>query len=365
MGFMCNFPQLVVCIFFLFAVPSRSQDVDILNPTSFVPGLGDDDSDVRTVLPLLPLITGNLPLAAGVSCVAPPSKNGSVSASHDDLRIDEQIYGHSNKVFDIVPFPCDSVVRSSSRWRVSFKTNSKLWVQVEDRWYFWLIIGLLAAFFIVLTFFTVRGFRRWHRHKKLMAAEAALPGNIELGHGGPPPGPDAIEQGPYRVSIDVPTKEMSARKSTLGQISLLDEMPSTGSNTANAVDAKDLQRRVVYKDRAHHRRGSSFGAWSSQGSAEHGQLRLHSESSGKVSQGGERGVDGIGWERNRAGGIHGGSGLWQQRSLPSELPSQAEGDEEGLAETGEHKQGGGGGSGGSKNNFTKNEDEKDAVVPLV
>ena len=44
--------------------------------------------------------------------------------------------------------------------------------QIQDRWWFWLIIGLIAALLIVLGFFSWRGVRRWKRYiKKKLAAQ--------------------------------------------------------------------------------------------------------------------------------------------------------------------------------------------------
>lgn len=37
---------------------------------------------------------------------------------------------------------------------------------VEHRWWFWVVIGIIASFFIVAVFFTWRGFQRYRNHKK-------------------------------------------------------------------------------------------------------------------------------------------------------------------------------------------------------
>ncbi|GAB4815938.1 hypothetical protein N2152v2_002984 [Parachlorella kessleri] len=38
--------------------------------------------------------------------------------------------------------------------------------KVVHKWWFWLIIGIIACFFIVATFFVWRGFRNYRRYKK-------------------------------------------------------------------------------------------------------------------------------------------------------------------------------------------------------
>uniref|UniRef100_A0A7S1CUN6 Uncharacterized protein n=1 Tax=Picochlorum oklahomense TaxID=249345 RepID=A0A7S1CUN6_9CHLO len=37
---------------------------------------------------------------------------------------------------------------------------------LEHRWWFWVVIGIIASFFIVAVFFTWRGFRRYRLHQK-------------------------------------------------------------------------------------------------------------------------------------------------------------------------------------------------------
>ena len=45
--------------------------------------------------------------------------------------------------------------------------------QITQRWWFWLIIGLLAAFFIVLAFFAWRGFSQYKKLKRMRAEVGA------------------------------------------------------------------------------------------------------------------------------------------------------------------------------------------------
>ena len=40
------------------------------------------------------------------------------------------------------------------------------WMQIEHIWWFWLVIGLVSAIFITLSFFTVRGCINYRRYKK-------------------------------------------------------------------------------------------------------------------------------------------------------------------------------------------------------
>jgi len=54
--------------------------------------------------------------------------------------------------------------------------------QFKDRWTFWLVISIIISFFIVLVYFTWRGFRNYKRAKKETAMSAAA--------GPPPVGPD-------------------------------------------------------------------------------------------------------------------------------------------------------------------------------
>jgi hypothetical protein len=42
-------------------------------------------------------------------------------------------------------------------------------IQVTNRWWFWLIIGLLAAFFIVMSYFAWRGVRHWRAYRACKA----------------------------------------------------------------------------------------------------------------------------------------------------------------------------------------------------
>jgi hypothetical protein len=42
--------------------------------------------------------------------------------------------------------------------------------EIQHRWWFWLIIGFIAALFIVLGFFTFRGVDHWRAHKKKAAS---------------------------------------------------------------------------------------------------------------------------------------------------------------------------------------------------
>lgn len=64
-------------------------------------------------------------------------------------------------------------------------------LQVVDRWWFWVIVGFVCAFSIVLAFFTWRGFRRWNAQKACReAAEAkAAEGKVE----GPPAGGPRVQ----------------------------------------------------------------------------------------------------------------------------------------------------------------------------
>lgn len=57
-------------------------------------------------------------------------------------------------------------------------------LQIEHKWYFWLIIGIIASFLIVVISFALRGYKRWQRNKKKwadVAAETENSSDIENG----------------------------------------------------------------------------------------------------------------------------------------------------------------------------------------
>ena len=64
--------------------------------------------------------------------------------------------------------------------------------QLQDDWWFWLIIGLLCALLVVLVFFSVRGFILWRRHKKAVQQEQAQAAALELAEEGKEPAEAAV-----------------------------------------------------------------------------------------------------------------------------------------------------------------------------
>lgn len=46
--------------------------------------------------------------------------------------------------------------------------SSSTALQLDDRWWFWVIIGIIAAFFVVAVAFVIRGFRMYKRYKAIV-----------------------------------------------------------------------------------------------------------------------------------------------------------------------------------------------------
>lgn len=118
----------------------------------------------------------------------------------------------------------------------------------EDRWWFWVIIGIIAAFFVVSLFFTVRGFLRYRMLKKQEERdESRLPEHY--GHMGRRISSDYIHSihddavGTVKVRDDPTHRDILRRCAILSPGNTLGAMvPDHGSAS---LDATRLHEQIV------------------------------------------------------------------------------------------------------------------------
>jgi hypothetical protein len=80
--------------------------------------------------------------------------------------------------------------------------------EIQDKWWFWLIIGLIAALFIVIGFFTYRGVRRWRNHKKsLLGDNRNLSSTNKAEASDASLGPASVRSGERVVAVELAAME--------------------------------------------------------------------------------------------------------------------------------------------------------------
>ena len=146
----------------------------------------------------------------------------------------------------------------------SFSLCTWFALQFEDRWYFWLIIGLVAAFSIVVAFFVGRGVWKWRKNKKRWEGASHNDSLVHeeeettIGNGAS----NSLADGISRGSVDADKSEEQKRNdetlsnevramSKLGTASCDVEKGNRHDDVVVPVDMEDLRRRVGH--RGHHR----------------------------------------------------------------------------------------------------------------
>ena len=139
--------------------------------------------------------------------------------------------------------------------------------EIQDRWWFWVIISLIAALFIVLGFFAWRGFRKWKRNKQNIVTTAAEDEEqrvsaSKVNKSGtvpptmPPIRPGIKEDGSTQQRVSVELVDLEANRWKEGK-EIKDWVPRYGVDW-RAVERRTGSRRIGH----HHRRGSSEGGGS-------------------------------------------------------------------------------------------------------